>query len=104
MRISDWSSDVCSSDLALLSARRLLEVRRLRPYDRLAITARKEEQTLTRGRCAVVGRNQHAVLANVTTAAQDRQESRPRLPSALRVGDEKLLLYRHTLTARRDRR
>src|SRR3546814_5818501 len=49
MRISDWSSDVCSSDLKRIVATRLADVAELRAYT--ATDTQQEQQLISRQHC-----------------------------------------------------
>src|SRR3546814_19128694 len=76
MRISDWSSDVCSSDLRMLVAHVAL--------GRNAEVARQGEEAAVLARAVVVSGGRHAA------AGQQREQRRPvarRLRAALQIGD-----------------
>src|SRR3546814_12458838 len=73
MRISDWSSDVCSSDLQRLDAERILEREDL-DADELGqhrVDAEERGQRAEPPRGAVVDEAVHAMGAAITSAARD---------------------------------
>ena len=76
---------------ALLSARRLFEMRWLRPDNRQAVTPRDEKEALARGRCAVIGGAEQFPLHTVTECLQGVEETPPAPACPFGIGNEVLL-------------
>src|SRR3546814_15425935 len=99
MRISDWSSDVCSSDLKRIVATRLADVAELRAYT--ATDTQQEQQLISRQHCPDHADDDddvgdHATLRDTLTQIRPqallykqspvRRIDHRRLQSTLRVG------------------
>src|SRR3546814_16238996 len=84
MRISDWSSDVCSSDLFALQVGKLVaEYRRVQPCAAAEIVLRTELEAVHDLLIGRPGRYHGAVVAGVIAAAAETARSEER-----RVGKE----------------
>src|SRR3546814_19532854 len=90
MRISDWSSDVCSSDLDLVRGQRsdLL----LRPFDGVTVIRTGEQSLMETEHRQVMTRNRRlagrllAAAMVAETAEQDVEQIGPRRSEERRVG------------------
>src|SRR3546814_1652467 len=90
MRISDWSSDVCSSDLQRLDAERILEREDL-DADELGqhrVDAEERGQRDEQPRGAVVDEAVHAMGAAIPSAARDLRCDTGRSLAALGMAGE----------------
>src|SRR3546814_4091131 len=96
MRISDWSSDVCSSDLRFISRRPLVTVSRIRPLNPLSTAIR----TRPVQRIAVGTRGTRPVSKKVMNSGTDRitrsEEHTSELQSLMRISYAVLCLKKKT--------